>query len=315
MIRSGKPEEPTSQSDREGTPVRLLISDPTLADLVEITLRLDGVTVEDEETGRATLLIADSPGLQKLECGASKRSLEVGRTLLLVADEVDIPQGTEYLIVPVHGQEYDLDPELLVGKVREMLSGKRPSAGRNPVTGLRGMAAFEAELRERISTGERFGVVFADLNQFRSYNKAYSYSRGDRMLVTVGELMRAALERHPHPQNFLAHLGSDDFAIITSEKLAPILAEEIVDSFDEMVASLYDVSDLSRGTVIITDRKGNELECPIVTIALAVVLSSRKSFSHAAEVLDLAEELLQYLKSRDVTESCCIVERTDSPTR
>jgi hypothetical protein len=124
--------------------------------------------------------------------------------------------------------------------------------------------------------------------------------------------MKAILDRHPHPQNFLAHLGSDDFTVITSEKLAPSLAEEIVDAFDEMVAGFYDVSDLARGYVVITDRKGSETEHPIVTIALAVILSSRRGLTHAAEAVDIAEEMLRYLKSRDIQESCCIVERMNA---
>jgi diguanylate cyclase (GGDEF)-like protein len=222
---------------------------------------------------------------------------------------VDSRQGIEYLLVPRHGDDHDLDPGLLTKKVHEMLSGRKQSVERNPVTDLPGAAAFEAELRERISTGERFGVVFADLNQFKYFNKAYSYSRGDEMLCALGSLMQAILDKNPHPQNFLAHLGSDDFALITSEKQAQMVAELIVDRFDEMVSEFYDVADLSRGSVIITDRKAREYECPIVTIALAVILSSRNAFSHAAEALDIADELLDYLKSRDVTESCCIVER------
>ncbi len=297
------------KSDDRQPGVRLSISDTTLTDLVEIALRLEGLPVGTQVSDEPGLLIADPSGLPG-PWEDKAETVPIERILLLVHDETDIPDGIEYLVVPSHGDAYDLDPGLLVRKVREMLSGRRTTAERNPVTGLPGAAAFESEIRERISSGERFGVVFADLNGFRSYNKAYSYSRGDKVLVALGQLMQKVLDRNPHPQNFLAHLGSDDFALITSEKLAPVIAEEVVDSFDEMVAGFYDVSDLTRGSVIITDRRGAEVECPIVTIALAAVLSSRRALSHAAEAYDLAEELLRVLKSRDVTESCCIVERT-----
>ncbi len=286
--------------------VRLAISNDTLADMVEIVLRLDNVPIEDESTSNPGLIIGDPAGFALLNEGQAPPH---NRSLLLINDEADIPEGMEYLLVPHHGDDHDLDPGLLIRKVREMLSGRKPSIEKNPVTNLPGAAAFEAELRERISTGERFGVVFADLNQFKNYNKAYSYSRGDEMLCSVGELMSEILNRYPHPQNFLSHLGNDDFALISSEKHAPVIAEEIVDRFDAMVSEFYDVSDLTRGSVLITDRKARESECPLVTIALAVILSSRNALEHAAEALDIADELLEYLKSRDVTESCCIVER------
>jgi diguanylate cyclase (GGDEF)-like protein len=287
--------------------IRLLIDDPNLNDLVEISLRLEGLSVESDSTEEPGLIIVDTSGYQQLNHD-SDVAFAPGKILLLAGDEIEISPGQEYLIVPKHASEFNLDPDLLARKVREMLSGAKPSAERNPVTGIPGTAAFEAELRERINTGERFGILFADINQFKNYNKAYSYARGDQMLVSIGQLLGKILERHPHPQNFLAHLGSDDFTIITSEKLAPVMAAELVDEFDEMVASFYDVADLARGYVIFTDRYGQETRQTLVTISLAVILSSKRPVSHAAEVLDIAEELLAYLKSRDIVESCCIVD-------
>jgi len=290
--------------------VMIAVSDETLGDLVEITLRLDGIPIQENQSRLPGLLIADTEGFQKYD-GKSAKHVPEDKILLLISDETDIPEGTEYLVVPKHGNDYELDPHLLVRKVREMLSGRKPSAERNQVTGLPGAAAFEAELRERVSSGERFGVVFADLNGFKSFNRAYTYARGDELLVAVAELIESIMEDHPHPQNFISHLGNDDFALITSEKSAQTVAEEIVDAFDEMVAGFYDVADLARGYVMVNDRKGNEIQSPIVTIALAVVLSSRRAIEHSAEIIDIAEDLLDYLKKRDITESCCIVERKD----
>lgn len=288
--------------------VRLEIADETLADMVEIALRLENVPIQEDSTSTSGLLVTDIDGYNGLE-RSDTESYTANQILLLVGDEVDIPEGIEYLVVPLNGGDVDLDPGMLISKVKDLLAGRRRSTDRNPTTGLPGASAFEAELRERIATGERFGVIFADLNQFKSYNKAYSYTKGDQMLVAVGELMVGLLDSYSHPQNFISHLGSDDFALITSEKQAQALAEEIVDSFDEMVAGFYDVLDLQRGSVLYNDRRGVEVECPIVTISLAVLLSSRRALSHAAEALDIADELLALLKSRDVTESCCVVER------
>jgi len=291
--------------------VVLEIMDETLADMVEIALRLEGIPIREDSTGANGLLVADIEGYNGIK-QTENESYGAGNILLLVGDEVDIPEGIEYLIVPLHGEDVDLDPALLVNKVKDLLAGKRRSRDRNPTTGLPGTPAFEDELRGRITTGERFGVIFADLNQFKSYNKAYSYTKGDQMLIAVGELMTSVLDSHPHPQNFIAHLGSDDFALITSEKLAQAIAEEIVNLFDEMIAGFYNLNDLQRGSVFYTDRRGVESECPIVTISLAVILSSRRAISHAAEVIDIAEDLLALLKSREVTESCCVVERKES---
>ena len=313
MNTSSRQDSQQIKDASSGMKVRLAIEDATLADMVEIALRLEGIPVGEESANvgqidENSLLIADTNGFSGIDNSTPTPGSRY-HVLLLLQNEVDIPEGIEYLIVPQQGNDFDLDPDLLVRKVKDLLSGRRPSAEKNPVTGLPSAAAFESELRDRISTGERFGVIYADLNQFKNYNRAYSYSRGDQILIGVGNLMQRILNMNPSPQNFLAHIGSDDFAIITSEKLAQGIAESIVDSFDEMIAGFYDVSDLSRGSVIVTDRKGNEFESPIVTIALAVILSSRRGLTHAAEALDIAEDMLDILKKRDVLESCCIVER------
>ena len=288
--------------------VFLAIMNEVLRDLVEISLRIDGIPICEKALTTSSVILADTEGLANLkleEVSWPQRP----KILLLVTDEAEIQEGFEYLVIPASGDHFELDPELLVRKVQEMLTGRKSSAERNPLTGLPGAAAFEAELRDRINTGERFGVIFADLNAFKNYNKAYSYTRGDELLTAIARLLEEELEKHPHPQNFLAHLGSDDFAIITSEKLAPKIGEEIVDAFDELAASFYDVGDLARGYVLVADSRGRETKKPLVTIALAVVLSSKHPISHAAEIFDIADDLFKVLKSREIPESCCIVER------
>jgi GGDEF domain-containing protein len=296
-----------SGNDTSAGGVRLSIKDPALSEIVEITLRLEGIPLLDEEKSTPSLIVSDPDGFNSTESNLS----EIIQKLLLVENEDQIVDGIEYLVIPRSGGELDIDPNLLVRKVNHMLAGHRPAPEKNPVTGLPGEPAFESELRDRIDSGERFGILVADINQLKDYNRGYSYARGDRMLQALGDLMNKVMNRHAHPQNFLSHIGSDEFAIITSENLAPGMAEEIVDEFDEMVAEFYDVADLARGHLIISDRKGNETRAPIATIAIAAILSSKRKLSHPAEAMDVAEELIKVLKSRDITESCCIVERPD----
>ncbi|HDS30892.1 MAG TPA: hypothetical protein ENN67_07620, partial [Firmicutes bacterium] len=105
--------------------VGLAISKGLLSDLVELTLRLDGIKVRENKDEPVKLIITDQKNLE-----AAPDKTASTRILLLVSDESDITSETEYLVVPETKGDFDLDPELLVRKVREMLSGRRPSTER-----------------------------------------------------------------------------------------------------------------------------------------------------------------------------------------
>ena len=88
------------------------------------------------------------------------------------------------------------------------------------LTGLPNRALCEQtalELIAGVAPGERFGLAFIDLDNFKHINDFYSHAAGDAVLVRVAERVSSLLR----PQDVLARIGGDEFVLF----LTPVADE------------------------------------------------------------------------------------------
>jgi diguanylate cyclase (GGDEF)-like protein/PAS domain S-box-containing protein len=71
--------------------------------------------------------------------------------------------------------------------------------------------------RAREGRANRPTVMFIDIDRFKNVNKSFGLAVGDSMLLTLGR----RLSRHLNPQDTLARLGSDQFAILMISESDP----------------------------------------------------------------------------------------------
>src|SRR3569623_1918279 len=79
------------------------------------------------------------------------------------------------------------------------------------LTGLGNRLAFEAALAARFARHERFTLILADLDRFKSINDHYGHAAGDQVLRHVAKALRAAGKVEA------VRLGGDEFAVLCSE--------------------------------------------------------------------------------------------------
>ena len=108
-----------------------------------------------------------------------------------------------------------------VGLMRDITSLKRSherlmhDAVHDSLTSLPNRELFMDRLqgaitRAREGKANRPTVMFIDVDRFKNVNKSFGLAVGDSMLLTLGR----RLSRHLNPQDTLARLGSDQFAIL-----------------------------------------------------------------------------------------------------
>ncbi|MFC4041884.1 putative bifunctional diguanylate cyclase/phosphodiesterase [Dactylosporangium siamense] len=94
------------------------------------------------------------------------------------------------------------------------------AAAQDPLTRLANRRKLQQYGDEVLATGI-VGVLLIDLNHFKEVNDTLGHSAGDRVLITVGERLSAAVRE----DDLVARFGGDEFAVILANLSAPALAE------------------------------------------------------------------------------------------
>jgi diguanylate cyclase (GGDEF)-like protein len=122
----------------------------------------------------------------------------------------------------------------LEAKVEERTRQLQELAEQDPLTGIANRrqlfgALNEALDRARVS-GERVGVFFLDIDNFKTLNDSMGHRYGDRVLIAIAR----RLEAIARDQGFAARLGGDEFTLVQQSAADAILAfgTSIVRAFD-----------------------------------------------------------------------------------
>ncbi|MFA5889393.1 MAG: response regulator [Actinomycetota bacterium] len=294
--------------------------DPDILRFVEMNLRLEGfdvATVADGKqaldkvrTLKPALLILDvmMPEVDGFEvCQRLRRDSRTSHVSVIMltaramsADKIlGLTAGADdYISKP-------FDPLELVARVKTTLRRTREMRAVSPLTGLPGNVQIDAEMRQRLAAGETFGVLWLDLDNFKSFNDCYGFTRGDRAINYLAATLREVAE--DHPSAFVGHIGGDDFVVICDALAAAGISESLVERFDGGVASLYDAEDAERGHIVLSDRLGRQVEFPLLTVSIGGATNEHGLVDDYRELVEVATEMKAYVKKQ--TGSVWIIDR------
>lgn len=115
----------------------------------------------------------------------------------------------------------------------------------DPLTGLPNRQRFRARLERSLTSARRsntrLGLLFIDLDGFKSVNDSLGHSVGDQLLREVASRLDASIREadivgrtarrsgagSPAPSSEIARLGGDEFTVLLSEISSPVDAERI----------------------------------------------------------------------------------------
>jgi diguanylate cyclase (GGDEF)-like protein len=177
----------------------------------------------------------------------------------------------------------------------------------NPLTKLPGNLAIEKELLTRLNETQPFSFCLIDLDNFKAYNDRYSYARGSELIKWMSEMLTAIKKEYGAPDDFLGHIGGDDFVIICSPERIQKICTRIIEEFDKGIIPHYDPEDTKKGFIVSIDRKDKPAIFGIMTVSLAVVNTDRTLVRDPMEISQKVAELKQFAKS--FTKSIYIMDR------
>lgn len=205
---------------------------------------------------------------------------------------LNIKQGVDdYLIKPP-------DPLDLRVRVEMAMRRSQYSFYATPLTGLPGGRIIEETLKEKIKNGEDFSFAYLDIDNFKYFNDTYGYVRGDRAIMQSAYMLYAAVSKFGNKEDFIGHIGGDDFIFITTPDRHRDICHNFILSFDKVIPFHYTAEDRKNGYITARDRTHNVKKIPLMTISIAVANSSRQSdFKNAIEINEKVAEVKRYLKT------------------
>ncbi len=155
--------------------------------------------------------------------------------ILAILDRDEVHRVADVLTIPAISEALMMSVALCaVVLVSERLQRAHMEAQRDSLTGVPNRAYFLDRLRACIRSmrrHEHIGVLFADLDGFKSVNDTAGHVIGDRVLVLAAERLRHAIRAN----DVLARIGGDEFAILIKhlpeQSEADALAQKIQAQF------------------------------------------------------------------------------------
>ncbi len=293
---------------------RILVVDdePPIRDILKFQLENAGFVVNCAETGEEGLRLVETepPDLVLLDLMIPEMDgYEVCRRLKSAYGSRHIPvimlTARGELAEKLKGLENGANdyvtkpfsmPELLM-RVQNVLSWSQSQREANPLTGLPGNVSIERELTARIDARSPFAFIYTDIDNFKAFNDYYGYAKGDQVIKATARILTTAIDEHGHEDDFVGHVGGDDFVAMTTPDLVDLVSRTIITEFDRAAAKLFEPEDIERGYLKIRKRSGEVMRIKSLGITLAVVTNEKGPIGHIGRVADIASELKRYGKS------------------
>ena len=179
----------------------------------------------------------------------------------------------------------------------------------NPLTLLPGNVPLNEHI-ERLLQGEvGFVACYADIDHFKPYNDVYGYRKGDDVLQMTGRLLVA----HADPeQDFVGHIGGDDFIILFQSEDWEARCQTILAAFSECVAQHLNDADMTAGGYVSEDRRGKQVFHPLLSLSLGVVRVEAGQYETHHRIAAAAADAKKQAKK--LSGNSLFVERRNAPS-
>src|SRR5438477_4131369 len=166
----------------------------------------------------------------------------------------------------------------------------------SPLIGLPGGFQVELAINHKLNSLEPWSLLYLDLDNFKAFNDAYGFLTGNDMIRLVGRICQQVVRKYGNPDDFVGHVGGDDFVVVTTPELAHTLCSYICEYYKEESTQLYRADDLGRGSISGVDRKGRSYQFPLVSLSIGVVNNQIWQPHSIQEVSYLAAEAKNHAK-------------------
>ena len=292
--------------------LKILIVDdnPDILELIEATLEGEfdlakaatgAEAMEKIKTQKPNLLILDymlpdTDGLQICRT-IRKDPLLLNTPILMLTGKGEVEDKVGGLEAGV--DDYMLKPFIpqeLIARVRMLFRRSHANLDANPLTRLPGNVSINKELEQKINGSEEFAVLYVDIDNFKAINDYYGFESGDNAIKETARILIDAIQTKGTVNDFIGHIGGDDFVIITTSESSEEISKKILADFDSSAPEFFQSKDRLKGFIETKGRDGQIHKFGFPTISIGVVTSLHQNFTHTAQINSLGAEVKSLAK-------------------
>lgn len=188
-------------------------------------------------------------------------------------DYITKPFHTEELLARVHTQLRRVQQNFL-----------------SPLIGLPGGYQVELAIKRKLACADPWSILYLDLDNFKAFNDVYGFLTGNDLIRLVGRICQRVVRDYGNPDDFVGHIGGDDYVIVTTPDRTENLRSLINVAYKAESRSFYHPEDLRRGSISGVDRKGRPYQFPLVALSIGIVNNQVRRSHTLQEVSYLAAE-------------------------
>ncbi|PKO36554.1 MAG: diguanylate cyclase [Betaproteobacteria bacterium HGW-Betaproteobacteria-6] len=154
----------------------------------------------------------------------------------------------------------------LMGTITEMqISAARYA---NPLTQLPGNVPINEHVDRMLAADNPFVAAYIDIDNFKPYNDAFGYRRGDDVIHMLARLVCEATDQQ---MDFVGHIGGDDFFVVFRSEDWEVRCWQIISTFFQAMGNMLGVEERLRGGYMAENRRGElSFQC-LPTLSIGAV--------------------------------------------
>ncbi len=181
------------------------------------------------------------------------------------------------------------DTDELLAYVRRQLRRTKQTA-LSPLTSLPGGLQVVRAINYKLEKIDPWSILYLDLDNFKAFNDVYGFLAGNDMILLVGRICQQVVYEYGNADDFVGHVGGDDFIIVTTPDRAQTICKRIAFHYKDESTGLYRSEDLACGSISAVDRNGLPYQFPLVSLSIGVVNNQTRRLHSIQEVSSLAAE-------------------------
>lgn len=185
----------------------------------------------------------------------------------------------------------------LTARIKNLLRRAKQVRSFNPLTGLPGNIMIDNVIKTKVyDSDDKFAVLYLDLDNFKAYNDAYGFLKGDEVIKFLAYIISSNVRELGLSSDFIGHIGGDDFIVVTRPEQVDKICSGIIDQFDTSISLFYSSEDRKRGYIVTADRNHLEQKFSIMSLSIAVVSNDTRNITNHWQIAEIAAELKKLAK-------------------